>query len=115
MKTVFSYTKPYSFLIGVALFLMLLELVVELLQPLVIASIIDDGIVAGDQDTIIRLGLVLMGLSLIGFCQELSIRISLPMHPTAFRLTSGGQSMSVFSRSRLRCSISFRHQASLHG
>ncbi|MBU9673087.1 ABC transporter ATP-binding protein/permease [Planococcus sp. CP5-4] len=67
MKTVFSYTKPYSFLIGVALFLMLLELVVELLQPLVIASIIDDGIVAGDQDTIIRLGLVLMGLSLIGF------------------------------------------------
>lgn len=67
MKTVFSYTKPYSFLIGVALFLMLLELVVELLQPLVIASIIDDGIVAGDQDTIIRLGLVLMGLSLIAF------------------------------------------------
>lgn len=67
MKTVFSYTKPYSFLIGVALFLMLLELAVELLQPLVIASIIDDGIVAGDQDTIIRLGLVLMGLSLIAF------------------------------------------------
>ena len=67
MKTVFSYTKPYSFLIGVALFLMLLELTVELLQPLVIASIIDDGIVAGDQDTIIRLGLVLMGLSLVAF------------------------------------------------
>lgn len=65
MKTVFSYTKPYSFLMGVALFLMFLELTVELLQPLVIASIIDDGIVAGDQDTIIRLGLVLMGLSLI--------------------------------------------------
>ena len=67
MKTVFSYTKPYSFLIGVALFLMLLELTVELLQPLVIASIIDDGIVAGDQDTIIRLGLVLIGLSLVAF------------------------------------------------
>lgn len=67
MKTVFSYTKPYSLLIGVALFLMLLELAVELLQPLVIASIIDDGIVAGDQDTVIRLGLVLIGLSLIAF------------------------------------------------
>ncbi|MFP3423321.1 ABC transporter transmembrane domain-containing protein, partial [Bacillus sp. SIMBA_161] len=52
---------------GVALFLMLLELTVELLQPLVIASIIDDGIVAGDQDTIIRLGLVLVGLSLVAF------------------------------------------------
>ncbi|ANU20288.1 ABC transporter ATP-binding protein [Planococcus plakortidis] len=67
MKTVFSYTKPYSLLIGVALFLMLLELAVELLQPLVIASIIDDGIVAGDQDTVTRLGLVLIGLSLIAF------------------------------------------------
>ncbi|KYG59663.1 ABC transporter ATP-binding protein [Planococcus maritimus] len=67
MKTVFSYTKPYSLLIGIALFLMLLEVVLELLQPLVIASIIDDGIVAGDQDTIIRLGLVLMGLSLVAF------------------------------------------------
>ena len=67
MKTVFSYTKPYSLLIGIALFLMLLEVVLELLQPLVIASIIDDGIVAGDQDTIIRLGLVLMALSLVAF------------------------------------------------
>lgn len=67
MKTVFSYTKPYRFLIVIALFLMLVELVVELLQPLVIASIIDDGIVAGDQDTIIRLGIILMGLSFIAF------------------------------------------------
>lgn len=67
MKTVFSYTKPYTFLIVIALFLMLVELVVELLQPLVIASIIDDGIIAGDQDTIIRLGIILMGLSFIAF------------------------------------------------
>ncbi|MBT2583082.1 ABC transporter ATP-binding protein [Planococcus sp. ISL-109] len=67
MKTVFSYTKPYTFLIVIALFLMLLELAVELLQPLVIASIIDDGIVAGDQDTIIRLGVILLGLSFIAF------------------------------------------------
>ncbi|MFC4713178.1 ABC transporter ATP-binding protein [Planococcus dechangensis] len=67
MKTVFSYTKPYTFLMVIALFLMLVELVVELLQPLVIASIIDDGIIAGDQDTIIRLGIILMGLSFIAF------------------------------------------------
>lgn len=72
MKTVFSYTKPYSFLIVIALFLMLVELVVELLQPLVIASIIDDGIVAGDQDTIIRLGVILMGLSLIAFISAIA-------------------------------------------
>ncbi|HSJ37797.1 MAG TPA: ABC transporter ATP-binding protein [Planococcus sp. (in: firmicutes)] len=65
MKTVFSYAKPYTFYIVIALALMLLELFVELVQPLVIASIIDDGIVAGDRDTIIELGILLMVLSLL--------------------------------------------------
>ena len=46
---------------------MLLELAVELMQPLVIAGIIDDGIVAGDRDVIIQLGILLMVLSLIAF------------------------------------------------
>ncbi|EGA89959.1 multidrug resistance protein [Planococcus donghaensis MPA1U2] len=67
MKTVFSYAKPYKFYIVIALILMLLELTVELMQPLVIASIIDKGIVARDQDVIIQLGIVLMALSVIAF------------------------------------------------
>ena len=44
MKTVFSYVKPYKWPIAIALFLMLIELSVELIQPLIIAKIIDDGI-----------------------------------------------------------------------
>ncbi|WP_142827047.1 ABC transporter ATP-binding protein [Planococcus soli] len=67
MRTVFSYAKPYKFYIVIALILMLLELTVELLQPLVIASIIDQGIVERDQDVIIQLGIVLMALSVIAF------------------------------------------------
>lgn len=67
MKTVFSYAKPYKFYIVIALILMLLELTVELMQPLVIASIIDQGIVARDRDVIIQLGIVLMVLSAIAF------------------------------------------------
>ena len=67
MKTVFSYAKPYKFYIVIALILMLLELVVELMQPLVIATIIDQGIVARDRDVIIQLGIVLMALSVIAF------------------------------------------------
>ncbi|ANU22323.1 ABC transporter ATP-binding protein [Planococcus donghaensis] len=67
MKTVFSYAKPYKFYIVIALILMLLELTVELMQPLVIANIIDKGIVAKDQDVIIQLGIVLMALSVIAF------------------------------------------------
>lgn len=67
MKTVFSYAKPYKFYIVIALILMLLELIVELIQPLVIARIIDEGIVAKDQGVIIQLGIVLMALSVIAF------------------------------------------------
>ncbi|TWT27562.1 ABC transporter ATP-binding protein [Planomicrobium sp. CPCC 101110] len=65
MKTVFSYAKPYKGYIVFALFLMLLELTVELMQPLVIAKIVDEGIVAGDQDRIVQLGILLVGLSVI--------------------------------------------------
>ncbi|GKW45520.1 ABC transporter ATP-binding protein [Planococcus sp. NCCP-2050] len=65
MKTVFAYAKPYKIPIIFALFLMLLELTVELMQPLVIAKIIDDGILEGDQDRIVQYGIVLMALSFI--------------------------------------------------
>ncbi|HSI67527.1 MAG TPA: ABC transporter ATP-binding protein [Planococcus sp. (in: firmicutes)] len=72
MKTVFSYAKPYKFFIAIALTLMLLELTVELLQPLIIASIIDDGIMTGDRDEIIRLGIILMGLSVVALFAGIS-------------------------------------------
>ncbi|MGK7376579.1 ABC transporter ATP-binding protein [Planococcus sp. 1R117A] len=67
MKTVFSYAKPYKLLIGIALAFMLLELTVELMQPLVIAKIIDDGIIAGNRDQIIQYGFILMALSAVAF------------------------------------------------
>jgi ATP-binding cassette, subfamily B, multidrug efflux pump len=65
LKKVFSYAKPYKGYIVFALFFMLLELTVELMQPFVIAKIVDDGIIAGDQAQIVRLGFLLMGLSLM--------------------------------------------------
>ncbi|MBZ5202999.1 ABC transporter ATP-binding protein [Planomicrobium chinense] len=67
MKTVFSYAKPYKGLIIIALFFMLLELTVELFQPLVISKIIDDGILAGSQERIIQYGLVLVAMSGLAF------------------------------------------------
>ena len=67
MKTVLSYLNPYKWLVISALFLMLIELSVELVQPLLIAVIIDDGILAGDQQTIIFWGCIMLGLSLLAF------------------------------------------------
>ncbi|MDI2587883.1 ABC transporter ATP-binding protein [Psychrobacillus sp. NEAU-3TGS] len=67
MKTIFSYLSPYRWLVIIALLLMLVELSVELVQPLLIATIIDDGILAGDQHTIIFWGLIMLGISVIAF------------------------------------------------
>ena len=65
MKTVFSYAWPYKWPIVIALFLMLLELSVELIQPLLIKKIIDDGIMAGNETVIWTWGSVMMALAFV--------------------------------------------------
>lgn len=67
MRTVLSYLKPYKLAIYLALFLMLLELAVELTAPLILARIIDDGVVAGDLNVVIFWGAILMASSFVAF------------------------------------------------
>jgi len=67
MKTVFLHAKPYKWPIVIALFLMLLELSVELIQPLLIAKIIDDGIIAGDESVVWLWGSGMMSLAFVAF------------------------------------------------
>ncbi|MFP3918293.1 ABC transporter ATP-binding protein [Lysinibacillus telephonicus] len=67
MKTIFSYIKPYKWPAIVALCLMLIELSVELVQPIIIAKIIDDGIVMKNLETIGYWGIILAGLAFIAF------------------------------------------------
>ncbi len=67
MWKVFSYLKAYRFAIGVALFLTLTELGVELLQPLIMAKIIDDGILKSDLNVVKYWGTVMFGLALAAF------------------------------------------------
>ena len=67
MKTIFSYLRPYKWLVVTALIFMLIELSVELIQPLLIAVIIDEGIVAQDQTSIIFWGSIMLVLSVVAF------------------------------------------------
>lgn len=67
VKTIFSYIKPYKWPAIVALCLMLVELSVELVQPIIIAKIIDDGIVVKNLGTIGYWGIVLVGLAFLAF------------------------------------------------
>lgn len=67
MKKVFSYALPYKWPIVIAFCLMLVELSVELIQPLFIAKIIDDGIIARDINVIMVWGAGMMGLAVAAF------------------------------------------------
>lgn len=67
MKVVLSYLKPYKWFALIALGLMLLELVAELAQPIIIAKIIDEGIVLKDFHVIFLWGCMLIGIASLAF------------------------------------------------
>lgn len=63
-----KYIKPYRFQAIVGFIFKMIEAFFELIVPLVVADIIDNGIANKDQDYIIKMGFVLFGLALIGYC-----------------------------------------------
>jgi ATP-binding cassette subfamily B protein len=63
----FSFLKPYKFPIVIALTLMFVELIVELVHPLLLARIIDDGIMQEDLNAIKYWGAIMIGMSLLAF------------------------------------------------
>lgn len=67
MKLLFRFVQPYKLAMWIALFFTVLELVVELYQPVIMATIIDEGIVAGNLNVVYVWGSVLLGSSLIAF------------------------------------------------
>lgn len=67
MKTVFSYAKPYKWFAVIAIALMLFELFVELIQPLIMAKIIDEGVVVKDITTVYQWAVILLVLTLVTF------------------------------------------------
>ncbi len=67
MKTLLRYVKPYIKECILAPLFKLLEAILELLVPLIMAAIIDGGILKGDTGYVLRMGGVLVGLGLLGF------------------------------------------------
>ncbi|MGM0866167.1 MAG: ABC transporter ATP-binding protein [Bacillota bacterium] len=64
---VIRFLKPYRIAMAVAWSLMLVELAVELLNPLFMARIIDEGIMNGDLDVVMKWGFIMVGMSLLAF------------------------------------------------
>ncbi|MFD2445134.1 ABC transporter ATP-binding protein [Bacillus sp. CGMCC 1.16607] len=67
MKKVFSHLKPFRLHIGIALTLMLAELMVELWQPLLMSKIIDEGIMHKNLSVVLMWGGIMLGISLLSF------------------------------------------------
>jgi ATP-binding cassette, subfamily B, multidrug efflux pump len=67
MSKVLHFLNPYRIAVGIALFLMLTELAVELWQPLLMAKIIDEGIMEKDISVILTWGGFMVFLSIVAF------------------------------------------------
>jgi len=71
MRGILPFLKPYRLAMGVALFLMLVELVVELLQPLFMSKMIDDGILKEDISVVLLWGGVMALFTIVSFASGL--------------------------------------------
>ncbi len=67
MRVMFTYLSKYRAAAFVAILLMFFELIVELLQPYLIAKIIDEGIVPNRSDVVMFWGGLMLACSLIAF------------------------------------------------
>ncbi len=61
-----KYLKPYWFLAVLSPLLMIGEVVVDLMQPKLMSRIVDEGVIGGDVNLIIKTGLLMLGLVLLG-------------------------------------------------
>lgn len=72
MKRIFSYMVPYKWAALIAFLFMLVELMVELIQPIIIGKIIDEGVMKNDLHIIIIWGSVMVGLGILAFLGGIS-------------------------------------------
>lgn len=67
MKLIFRFIHPYKLAMGIALFFTITELALELYQPVIMAKVIDEGIVEGNHSVVYLWGGLLLGLSFFVF------------------------------------------------
>jgi len=66
MGKLLSYLKPYWKMVLLAPLLMIVEVIADLMQPTLLAKIVDNGIANYDIHFIIRTGLLMIGIAAIG-------------------------------------------------
>jgi ATP-binding cassette subfamily B multidrug efflux pump len=72
MRQILLYLKPYRKWMIIAWTLMLIELLVELWQPLLMGKIIDDGVMKQNLSVVWTWGAVMLGVSLLAFASGIA-------------------------------------------
>ena len=84
MKKLFVYLKGYIKECILGPLFKLLEALFELFVPLVVASIIDRGIIAGDQSYAVKMCLLMVGLALVGLTCSITAQYFASDQPRKF-------------------------------
>ena len=105
IRTILAHVGGYKLASILTPSFMIGEVIMEMVIPLLMASIIDHGVNTGDMDHIIRVGgwmlLAAAAGLLFGWDKALS---SARGHPPDWRRTSGGRSLSISRDSPLQTS-----------
>jgi ATP-binding cassette subfamily B protein len=64
-KRVMSYARPYRGRIAAFLVLVVIDAVLVVATPLILKSLVDDGVVPGDRRVVVRLAVLVAGLALL--------------------------------------------------
>src|SRR5699024_3764459 len=84
MRIILQFLKPYKLQIIVAYAFTLTELIAELLFPLFLGIMINEGINAGRMDKIVMWGSIMLFISIIEFLKPYKLQINVSY---AFNLT----------------------------
>ncbi|MEG1718794.1 MAG: ABC transporter ATP-binding protein [Clostridia bacterium] len=84
MKKIISFLKPHKIRLIIGPLSKLIEAILELLLPTLVAIMIDDGIIKQDLPLIIKLGLVMIFLSIIGYLFSLICQYNASIVSTSF-------------------------------
>jgi len=71
MRSLLVFLGPYKRQCVIGPFFKLLEAILELLLPTVMALVVNNGVARGDGAYVVRMGLVMLGMSVLGFCCSL--------------------------------------------
>ncbi|HHW41326.1 MAG TPA: ABC transporter ATP-binding protein [Syntrophomonadaceae bacterium] len=84
MLKLLRYLKPYRKAALLAPLLMLLEVAMDLLQPALMAKVVDQGIATGNLAYIIHTGLLMTGLALVGLAGGFGCMLASSIAATGF-------------------------------